>query len=718
MASVGHSPLASSLKRCSSHLSSNLSSTPPLNSLLIHTQFISSISSQQPIKITPNEGLKAATKTKRSQAMARLINTEPWSHELQSSLAELAPSLSKTTVLQTLQLIRTPAKALHFFRWVEAKGFTHNEQSYFLMIEILGRSRNLNAARNFVFSIEKKSGGAVKLGDRFFNSLIRSYGWAGLFQESIKVFKTMKEIGVSPSVVTFNSLLSIVLKRGRTSMAKQLFDEMLDTYGVTPDTYTFNILIRGFCMNSMVDEGFWFFKEMSRFKCDPDVVTYNTLVDGLCRAGKVKIAHNVVKGMVKKSPNLSPNVVTYTTLIRGYCMKQDMAEALSLLAEMVSRGLKPNKITYNTLIQGLCEAQKLDKIKEILEGMVGDGGFIPDTCTLNTLIKAHCTMGKLEEAFSVFEKMSELRVQPDSATYSVLVRSLCQRGDFRRAEEFFDELAEKEILLHDVGCKPLVAAYNPMFEYLCSNGKTKKAERVFRQLMKRGTQDPPSYKTLILGHCREGTPEAGFDLLVLMLRRDFVPDAETYGLMIDGLLKKGDPVLAHKSLEKMLKSSHLPTTAIFHSILAALVEKGCAHESASLVKLMLERRIRQNIDLSTHTMEELVSFLCQSRKLLEAQKMLLFSLEKRQSVDIDMCSTVISGLCKAHKVSEAFALYYELVEKGMQHRLTCQEDLRISLEAEGRLNEAKFVSKKMPEVPKQWQSDRTGPKVSSRMARP
>ncbi|RVW14207.1 Pentatricopeptide repeat-containing protein, chloroplastic [Vitis vinifera] len=433
MASVGHSPLASSLKRCSSNLSSNLSSTPPLNSLLIHTQFISSISSQQPIKITPNEGLKAATKTKRSQAMARLINTEPWSQRTPVVSGRTRPLPLQDHCPPNPPTHQNPAKALHFFRWVEAKGFTHNEQSYFLMIEILGRSRNLNAARNFVFSIEKKSGGAVKLGDRFFNSLIRSYGWAGLFQESIKVFKTMKEIGVSPSVVTFNSLLLIVLKRGRTSMAKQLFDEMLDTYGVTPDTYTFNILIRGFCMNSMVDEGFWFFKEMSRFKCDPDVVTYNTLVDGLCRAGKVKIAHNVVKGMVKKSPNLSPNVVTYTTLIRGYCMKQDMAEALSLLAEMVSRGLKPNKITYNTLIQGLCEAQKLDKIKEILEGMVGDGGFIPDTCTLNTLIKAHCTMGKLEEAFSVFEKMSELRVQPDSATYSVLVRSLCPERGFQES---------------------------------------------------------------------------------------------------------------------------------------------------------------------------------------------------------------------------------------------------------------------------------------------
>lgn len=702
-----------------------------------------SLSSQELMKITSNGAIKSANKTRRSKSMARLINAKPWSPELQSSLTELAPSLSKTTVLQTLRLIRTPAKALDFFKWVGANGYTHNEQSYFLMIEILGRSRNLNAARNFVFSIEKKSGGAVKLGDKFFNSLIRSYGWAGLFQESIKMFKTMKEIGVSPSVVTFNSLLSILLKRGRINMAKQLFDEMLNTYGVTPDTYTFNILIRGFCLNSMVDEGFWFFKEMLHFECEPDIITYNTLVDGLCRAGKVNIARNVVKGMVKKNPQLSPNVITYTTLIRGYCMKQDVVEALSLLEEMVGRGQKPNKMTYNTLIQGLCVAQKLDKIKEILERMVGDGEFLPDTCTFNTLINAHCNMGNLEEAFSVFEKMSELRVQPDSATYSVLIRSLCQRGDFRRAEKLFDELAERDILLHDVGCKPLVAAYNPMFEYLCSNGKTKKAERVFRQLMKRGTQDPPSYKTLILGHCREGTPEAGFDLLVLMLRRDFVPDAETYGLMIDGLLKKDDPLLAHTTLEKMLKSSHRPTATIFHSILTALVEKGCAHESASLLNLMLKSRIRQNIDLSTHTvkllyksglpdeafmtirslyddgylvkMEELVSFLCQSRKLIEAQKLLMYSLEKDQSVDAGVCSTVVSGLCVARQVSEAFALYYELMERGIQQCLTCQEDLRISLEAEGRMNEAKFVSKRMLRGPKQWQSNRTGPKVRSRL---
>lgn len=667
---------------------------------------------------------KPSSKTKRAKAMSRLINYRPWSGDLESSLSTLSPSLSKTTVLQTLHLITGPSKAFQFFKWVQQMGFSHNDQSYFMMLEILGRTRNLNAARNFLFSIEKKSNGLVKLEDRFFNSLIRNYGRAGLFQESVKLFTMMKSLGVSPSVITFNSLFSILLKRGRTNMAKNLYDEMLSTYGVTPDTFTFNVLIRGFCMNSMVDEGFHFFKDMSRFKCEPDVITYNTLVDGLCRAGKVDIARNVVKGMSNKSLALNPNVVTYTTLIRGYCMKQEIDEALLVLKEMTSRGLKPNRITYNTLIKGLCEAQKLDDIKEILERTMRSGEFIPDTCTFNTLMHEHCQAGNLDEALKVFAKMSELQVPQDSATYSVLIRSLCQRGDYDRAEELLDELADKEILLGDAGCRPLVAAYNPMFEHLCRNGKTKKAEEVFRQLIKRGTQDPPSYKILIMGHCREGTFEAGYELLVLMLRRTFVPDAEIYESLINGLLQKDKPLLAKLTLEKMLRSSHLPRTSTFHTILAKLLEKGCAQDSASVVTLMLETKIRQNITLSTDViillfgsgigdkafelvkllfeneysvkMEELVGFLCQKGKLLEACKLLQFSLQKNQSVDIGLFNTVVSGLSKIRKVKEAFGLYYELVEKGVHQQLTCAEDLKTALEIAGQSVEAEFVSKRMP----------------------
>lgn len=664
-------------------------------------------------------------KTKRAQSIATIINQKSWSSEVESSLSSLSLApLSRTTFLQALQLIRSPAKAIRFFHWVNSKlGFAHDDQTHFAMLEILGRARNLNAARNFLFSMTQRyNGHGGRVQDKFFNSLIRSYGQAGLFQESVKLFEDMKSMGVSPSVVTFNSLFLILLKRGRTNKVKSLYDEMLTTYGVSPDTYTFNILIRGFCMNKMVDEGFQFFKEMSRFDVEPDVITYNTLVDGLCREGKVMIASNVVKGMSKKGKDLNPNVVTYTTLVRGFCSKGEIDEALKVVQEMIDRGLKPTDITYNTLVKGLCEARKFDKIKAMLDG----GNFVPDTCTFNTLMHAQCNAGSLCEAKQVFEKMRELKIQPDSATYSIMIRSLTLGGEFERAEEYFDELLKNEILLSDKGCKPLVAAYNPIFEYLCRSGRTSKAEKVFRQLMKRGVQDPPSYRTLIMGHCKEGSLESGYELLVLMLRRGYQPDFEVYSALIEGLLQNGNPTLAYKTLEKMLKSSYRPRTSVVHSILAELVKKKCVNESADLVILMLEKQIRQNVNLNSDIvrliftcglrdkafsvvkmiyengfvveMEEIINFLFNSGRFLEAHALSLFALGKQERVRIGLCDSIIRGLCEKKRISEAFSLFYELVERGQSGNLSCVEELVTSLVAEGRSAEAEFVSKRISPV--------------------
>ncbi|CAJ1975530.1 unnamed protein product [Sphenostylis stenocarpa] len=275
------------------------------------------------------------------------------------------------------------------------------------------------------------------------------------------------------------------------------------------------------------------------------------------------------------------------------------------------------------------------------------------------------------------------------------------------AEVLFDELFEKEILLSNFGSRPLVAAYSPLFQHLCEHGKTKKAERVIRQLMKRGTQDPQSYNTLIMGHCKEGAYESGYELLMWMLRRDFLPDVDIYDCLIDGFLLKDKPLLAKETLEKMLKSSYQPKTFTWHSVLAKLLEKGCAHESAWNLQLLFgcgqQKRAFEIIDLLYKNgyrvkIEEVAQFLYERGKLSEACKLLLFSLEIHQNVDIDLCNAIVLNLCKTNKVSEAFGLCYELVENGLCQELTCLNDLIAALEEGGRREEAAFISKRLPRL--------------------
>jgi len=420
-----------------------------------------------------------------------------------------------------------------------------------------------------------------------------------------------------------------------------------------------------------------------------------------------------------------PNVVSYTTMIRAYCAKGLADEALSLFKMMVADGVPPNRITYNTMVQGFCEAGRMELVKEVF----GMDSFKPDTCTFNTLMAAHCREGRIEDAMKVFDQMMELRVRRDSASYSMVIRALCENGEFGRVEELVDNLLEKEVLKKKGGGVPLIAAYNPVFKYFCENGKAKKARVLFGQLLDRRSKvDFLAFKTLILGHCKEGDFEEGYQLVLsIMLKRDLMPDTDCYIAVIDGFMQKGRMKSAWEALHRMLNSGLRPSTSTFHSVLLGLLKKdGCAKEAGDLIEIMLERKIRQNVDLSTNLigvllnsdlndraykiterlydngyyikMEKLIAALCQDKKFIDAAEFTLFSLQKHHELGVEVHSLVLDGLCSDGRASEAFRRFYELIENRSTSAVAAPRSLVLlhhALEEAGKVKEADFVAKQM-----------------------
>lgn len=683
----------------------------------------------------------ASDKTLAKKIAAILVGQSiPWPKAVEVTLTQLYPSITRAVVFLSLDIVKPPSTALHFFNFLRHRfHFPLDDRIHFKLLQVLCRCRDLSPAREFLFSLhtDPADDTLLVLHDRFFNELIRAHARRRQLQRSIDLFRIMKdEFRVPPSVFSYNSLLAALFNRGRTVYAKKLFDEMTEkptkgkSYQVRPDVCTFNTMIRGFCLNGLLEEGFRWFGEMAKWQCEPDVCTYNTLLDGLCRAGKVDVGRNFFNGMKNKSVGVRPNVVSYTTLIRGYCQKRRVSDALEVFREMAANNVEQNTMTYNTIIHGLCESGEFEQTREIME-FGSNSGFKPDIITLNTLITAYCNKSNITDAIKTFHTMPELKLKADLATYSVLICKLCETRDFEMAETFLDDMMNKRAFDCKKGSASPMAAYNPILTYLCHNGKSKKAGDVFKFILKKSTTlDPTSFKILILGHCKESDFHQGYMILLEMLSRELVPEEETFKALIDGFFKDKNTEFAWKTFKKMLNNRYRPKTANFHAMLRLLVTNSrCGEEASELMLVMLERRIMLDIELSTLTviglyrkglhdkgfeivemlyekgyrlkMEELVKSLCGDRKFLEAYDLLLLGIEKNENLPGDVYAMDIRGLCGIRRAMDAFRLFYELNEKkagsfvfNVEEEDCCLGELEVCLERDGNLKEAEFVCKR------------------------
>ena len=57
---------------------------------------------------------------------------------------------------------------------------------------------------------------------------------------------------------------------------------MMVERGRSPNVFSYNILINGYCKNKRIDEARSLFDEMSNKGVAPNVVTYSTLIGGFC----------------------------------------------------------------------------------------------------------------------------------------------------------------------------------------------------------------------------------------------------------------------------------------------------------------------------------------------------------------------------------------------------------------------------------------------------
>ncbi|XP_051132285.1 pentatricopeptide repeat-containing protein At3g09650, chloroplastic [Andrographis paniculata] len=169
-----------------------------------------------------------------------------------------------------------------------------------------------------------------------YNVLLKGYCQQLQINKAEELIKEMiNDVGIEPDVVSYNTMIDGCIMVDDCAGALTYFNEMRSR-GITPTKVSYTTLMKAFASSGQPKLANRVFDEMLN---DPrvkvDLVAWNMLVEGYCKLGLVEEAKNIIQRM--KENGTYPNVATYGSLANGISLARKPGEALLLWKEIKER---------------------------------------------------------------------------------------------------------------------------------------------------------------------------------------------------------------------------------------------------------------------------------------------------------------------------------------------------------------------------------------------
>ncbi|XP_061371867.1 pentatricopeptide repeat-containing protein At2g17670 [Gastrolobium bilobum] len=388
----------------------------------------------------------------------------------------------------------------------------------------LFRSPSLQDAKSVFNSIVNSSNGSIDL--RFHNSLLQSYASISTTNDSMAFLRHMMKThsSFSPDRSTYHILLSQSCKSPDSTLAPihQTLNLMI-AGGIGPDKVTTDIAVRALCLAGRLDHAVELIKELSLKHCSPDTYTFNFIVKHLCKCRALSTVYSFIDEM-RSNFGVKPDLVTYTILIDNVCNTKNLREALRLVSVLGEEGFKPDCFVYNTIMKGYCMLNRGSEVIEVYNKMKEEG-VEPDLVTYNTLIFGLSKSGRVTEAKKLLRVMTEKGYFPDEVTYTSLMNGMCRKGDALAALALLEEMEAK-------GCSPNSCTYNTLLHGLCKSRLLEKAIELYGVMKSGGLGlETASYATLVRALCRDGRIAEAYEVFDYAVESKSVTDVAAYSTL-------------------------------------------------------------------------------------------------------------------------------------------------------------------------------------------
>ncbi len=188
--------------------------------------------------------------------------------------------ITYSTVIKGFAKMKNIDKVLDIYNFLKSRSdFVLDEITFNSVIDALNKAQRFDEALSVYNEMMKHN---ISLSNATYSIMIKIYSKMNNIDKAMEVFNDMTvKKGLKPSMITFTSILQVLIKSKRIQQAIDIFNHVLEI-GMRPDQVLFNVIINGCVYNGRLREACDFLKESFKgnIKLCGDV--YKNILNNLC----------------------------------------------------------------------------------------------------------------------------------------------------------------------------------------------------------------------------------------------------------------------------------------------------------------------------------------------------------------------------------------------------------------------------------------------------
>ena len=400
--------------------------------------------------------------------------------------------------------------------------------------------------------------------------------------------------------VIYNLLLNGCSKKLDIKNLHRIYMDMINK-GVSPNLITFNTIIDAFIRNKNTEKAFNIFNDMIEQKISPDNFTLSTLFKGINKQEHYKY---LTQGVEIINKNIYPVDIILINVLLDACIKlkdkKNFCEIFQNIIEKKYKNISPDLITYNTFIKGCSKFRLYDKVEFAFNHLINNSketNIIPNDVTFNTLIDVYISQKNMDKVLKIVNMMQQYKIFPDNYTYTTIIKGLNKNSLLKNNQnqmnntspttannitttnpEIFSniELDLAFRLFNHVrqNSKPDEILYNCIMDACLRFNKIDKMLEMYQEMVQIGIK--PSSITcgiVIKAYGMKGDLNSALNIYYKMKKEKIEISNITYGCLINACIKNNDLNKAFELYESLKNESYEMNTILYTTLIKAYTKQ-------------------------------------------------------------------------------------------------------------------------------------------------